>query len=147
MTTYPIVPGHEIIGEVVAAGNAVKNVKVGDKVWDFSAGVNLMLYEVVQSSDKIKTTNAGGLGWGYNIDSGGVLNITPMVLSITKDPALNDPVRTSKTVQSLQELAIDLGLPQTKVDQYSLIPELYKILMRTGVRDGKPFTRPFIRSN
>ena len=32
MTTYPIVPGHEIIGEVVAAGNAVKNVKVGDKV-------------------------------------------------------------------------------------------------------------------
>ena len=32
MTTYPIVPGHEVIGEVVAAGNAVKNVKVGDKV-------------------------------------------------------------------------------------------------------------------
>lgn len=32
MTAYPIVPGHEIIGEVIAAGNAVKNVKVGDKV-------------------------------------------------------------------------------------------------------------------
>ena len=32
MTQYPFVPGHEIIGEVVAAGNAVKNVKVGDKV-------------------------------------------------------------------------------------------------------------------
>lgn len=32
MTAYPIVPGHEIVGEVVAAGNAVKNVKVGDKV-------------------------------------------------------------------------------------------------------------------
>jgi uncharacterized zinc-type alcohol dehydrogenase-like protein len=32
MTAFPIVPGHEIIGEVVAAGNAVKNVKVGDKV-------------------------------------------------------------------------------------------------------------------
>lgn len=32
MTQYPIVPGHEIIGEVIAAGNAVKNVKVGDKV-------------------------------------------------------------------------------------------------------------------
>ncbi|MDZ7755051.1 NADPH-dependent aldehyde reductase Ahr [Rhodohalobacter sp.] len=32
MTTYPIVPGHEVIGEVVAAGNAVKNIKVGDKV-------------------------------------------------------------------------------------------------------------------
>ncbi len=32
MTQYPIVPGHEIIGEVVAAGNAVKNIEVGDKV-------------------------------------------------------------------------------------------------------------------
>ena len=32
MTQYPIVPGHEIVGEVVAAGSAVKNVKVGDKV-------------------------------------------------------------------------------------------------------------------
>lgn len=32
MTTYPLVPGHEIIGEVVAAGDAVKNLKVGDKV-------------------------------------------------------------------------------------------------------------------
>ncbi len=32
MTEYPIVPGHEIVGEVVAAGEAVKNVKVGDKV-------------------------------------------------------------------------------------------------------------------
>ena len=32
MTQYPIVPGHEIVGEVLAAGNAVKNVKVGDKV-------------------------------------------------------------------------------------------------------------------
>ncbi|TDU40176.1 putative zinc-type alcohol dehydrogenase-like protein [Gelidibacter sediminis] len=32
MTKYPIVPGHEIIGEVIAVGNAVKNVIVGDKV-------------------------------------------------------------------------------------------------------------------
>ena len=32
MTSYPLVPGHEIIGEVVAAGDAVKNLKVGDKV-------------------------------------------------------------------------------------------------------------------
>ncbi|PWN06014.1 NADPH-dependent aldehyde reductase Ahr [Rhodohalobacter mucosus] len=32
MTEYPIVPGHEIVGEVVAAGSAVKKVKVGDKV-------------------------------------------------------------------------------------------------------------------
>jgi len=32
ITQFPIVPGHEIIGEVVAAGNAVKNIKIGDKV-------------------------------------------------------------------------------------------------------------------
>ena len=32
MTEYPIVPGHEIVGEIVAAGPAVKNVKIGDKV-------------------------------------------------------------------------------------------------------------------
>ncbi len=32
MTQYPIVPGHEIVGEVVAAGEEVKNVKIGDKV-------------------------------------------------------------------------------------------------------------------
>lgn len=32
ITKYPIVPGHEIVGEVVAAGGGVKNVAVGDKV-------------------------------------------------------------------------------------------------------------------
>lgn len=32
MSTYPIVPGHEIVGEVIEAGNAVKNIKIGDKV-------------------------------------------------------------------------------------------------------------------
>ena len=29
---YPLIPGHEIVGEVVAAGTMVKNIKVGDKV-------------------------------------------------------------------------------------------------------------------
>ena len=29
---YPLVPGHEVVGEVVAAGLLVKNIKVGDKV-------------------------------------------------------------------------------------------------------------------
>ncbi len=32
ITEYPLVPGHEIVGEVVAAGAAVKNVKIGDSV-------------------------------------------------------------------------------------------------------------------
>lgn len=32
MTQYPLVPGHEIVGEVVATGNSVKNIAVGDKV-------------------------------------------------------------------------------------------------------------------
>lgn len=29
-TTYPVVPGHEIVGKVVSVGNEVKNFKVGD---------------------------------------------------------------------------------------------------------------------
>lgn len=32
MTGYPFVPGHEVVGEVVAAGPSVKRVKVGDTV-------------------------------------------------------------------------------------------------------------------
>lgn len=32
MTEYPLVPGHEIVGEIVAVGKEVKNLKVGDKV-------------------------------------------------------------------------------------------------------------------
>lgn len=32
MTNYPVVPGHEIVGAVVAVGKSVKNVKVGDTV-------------------------------------------------------------------------------------------------------------------
>lgn len=32
LTDYPLVPGHEIAGEVVRVGRSVKNLKVGDKV-------------------------------------------------------------------------------------------------------------------
>ena len=32
MTQYPLVPGHEIVGEVVAVGDEVKNLSIGDKV-------------------------------------------------------------------------------------------------------------------
>ncbi len=32
MTQYPLVPGHEIVGEIVAVGNEVKNLNIGDKV-------------------------------------------------------------------------------------------------------------------
>ncbi|MCZ8238795.1 MAG: NAD(P)-dependent alcohol dehydrogenase [Leptospiraceae bacterium] len=31
-TTYPLVPGHEVVGEVIDLGSQVKNLKVGDKV-------------------------------------------------------------------------------------------------------------------
>lgn len=125
----------------------LSEVSVGGKIWKIGKGVNLMFYEIKQANDPILTTNAGGLGWGYNVGLDGVLNITPMVLSITENPALNDPVRTTKTIQSLQELAYDLDIPATNIDKYSLIPQLYRIMKRTGVQDGKPFTSPFIHSN
>ncbi len=32
MSQYPLVPGHEIVGEIVAKGSAVKNVTLGDNV-------------------------------------------------------------------------------------------------------------------
>ena len=32
MTKYPLVPGHEIIGEVIAVGDQVKNLEKGDYV-------------------------------------------------------------------------------------------------------------------
>lgn len=32
MSQYPFIPGHEVIGEVIATGDAVKKVKIGDKV-------------------------------------------------------------------------------------------------------------------
>lgn len=32
MSQYPLVPGHEIVGEVIAVGSGVKGLKVGDKV-------------------------------------------------------------------------------------------------------------------
>jgi len=31
MTTYPFVPGHEVVGTIVAAGDQVKRVKIGDR--------------------------------------------------------------------------------------------------------------------
>jgi alcohol/geraniol dehydrogenase (NADP+) len=32
MTVYPFVPGHEAVGEIVAVGEQVKNLKIGDRV-------------------------------------------------------------------------------------------------------------------
>ncbi|MEM7549404.1 MAG: NAD(P)-dependent alcohol dehydrogenase [Bacteroidota bacterium] len=32
MTQYPLVPGHEVVGEVLALGDEVKGLKIGDKV-------------------------------------------------------------------------------------------------------------------
>jgi alcohol/geraniol dehydrogenase (NADP+) len=32
MTVYPFVPGHEAVGEIVAIGDQVKNLKIGERV-------------------------------------------------------------------------------------------------------------------
>jgi uncharacterized zinc-type alcohol dehydrogenase-like protein len=32
MTVYPFVPGHEAVGKIVAIGDRVKHLKIGDKV-------------------------------------------------------------------------------------------------------------------
>ncbi|KAJ0406729.1 hypothetical protein P43SY_004554 [Pythium insidiosum] len=42
---FPVVPGHEIVGHVVAAGPSVKNVKVGDRV-----GVGAMVFSCQDKS-------------------------------------------------------------------------------------------------
>lgn len=57
MTAYPIVPGHEIIGEVIAAGNAVKNVKVGDKVGvGWFSGSCMSCHECMDGAHHLCTT-------------------------------------------------------------------------------------------
>ena len=50
MTTYPVVPGHEIIGKVTAVGEKVKNFKTGQMV-----GVGCM----VDSCRQCPSCNAG----------------------------------------------------------------------------------------
>jgi len=69
MTAYPIVPGHEIIGEVVAAGNAVKNVKVGDKVGlGWFSGSCMSCHECMDGAHHLCTTaefTIGGRHGGF----------------------------------------------------------------------------------
>ncbi len=51
---YPLVPGHEVVGEVVAAGSMVKNIKVGDKVGvGWFAGSCMSCSECMQGSQHL----------------------------------------------------------------------------------------------
>ncbi|NHE57604.1 NADPH-dependent aldehyde reductase Ahr [Cyclobacterium plantarum] len=69
MTAYPIVPGHEIIGEVIAAGKAVKNVKVGDKVGvGWFSGSCMSCHECMNGSHHLCSTaefTIGGRHGGF----------------------------------------------------------------------------------
>ena len=69
MTAYPIVPGHEIIGEIIAAGNAVKNVKVGDKVGlGWFSGSCMSCHECMDGSHHLCTSaefTIGGRHGGF----------------------------------------------------------------------------------
>jgi fatty acid CoA ligase FadD9 len=51
---YPLVPGHEVVGEVIAAGSMVKNIKVGDKVGvGWFAGSCMSCSECMQGSQHL----------------------------------------------------------------------------------------------
>ena len=69
MTAYPIVPGHEIIGEIVAAGSAVKNLKVGDKVGlGWFSGSCMSCHECMDGSQHLCTSaefTIGGRHGGF----------------------------------------------------------------------------------
>jgi uncharacterized zinc-type alcohol dehydrogenase-like protein len=64
-SSYPMVPGHEIIGRVVKAGAAVKKLKVGD-----IAGVGCMVDSCRECSacqaDLEQMCERGGATWTYN---------------------------------------------------------------------------------
>ncbi|PPD84509.1 hypothetical protein GOBAR_DD18555 [Gossypium barbadense] len=55
-SNYPMVPGHEIVGEVTEVGSKVEKVKVGDKV-----GVGCMV-GACHSCDRRKTMAGSGIG-------------------------------------------------------------------------------------
>jgi uncharacterized zinc-type alcohol dehydrogenase-like protein len=55
---YPLVPGHEIVGKVVAAGEGVKNIKVGDKVGlGWYAGSCMHCHECMDGSHHLCATS------------------------------------------------------------------------------------------
>jgi uncharacterized zinc-type alcohol dehydrogenase-like protein len=65
-TTYPVVPGHEILGKVVKTGGKVKKLKVGDMV-----GVGCMVYSCrtcASCRDGLEQYCENGPTWTYNTE-------------------------------------------------------------------------------
>ncbi len=63
-STYPIVPGHEIVGRVSAVGTRVKKIRVGD-----TAGVGCMVYSCRTCSscrEGLEQYCENGTTWTYN---------------------------------------------------------------------------------
>jgi uncharacterized zinc-type alcohol dehydrogenase-like protein len=58
MTQYPIIPGHEIIGEIVAVGDMVKTLKIGDKVGLGWLSASCMTCSECMSGDHNLCTNS-----------------------------------------------------------------------------------------
>lgn len=59
MTQYPFVPGHEVVGEVVAIGSEVKNMKPGDLVglgWSSASCMhcNQCMGEIITFANQLK---------------------------------------------------------------------------------------------
>ncbi len=63
---YPLVPGHEVIGEVVEVGNQVRHIRVGDRIgvgWQMSAC--LQCSDCLKGNENLCDSNQGLIVNGY----------------------------------------------------------------------------------
>jgi len=60
MTTFPLVPGHEVVGEIISVGSGVKNLKVGDLVGlGWSSGSCMHCKQCMEGSHHLCQTAEG----------------------------------------------------------------------------------------
>ena len=63
---YPLVPGHEIVGEIVQVGSEVKHLKVGDRVGvGWQSGACLQCEDCLKGNDNMCSASTGVISHGY----------------------------------------------------------------------------------